>query len=206
MQLVEIFGTAVVGVDDVRLRVSRGRVAVEARRDAGTLADVVAIHRLRRGPVHVEACGRDDVHADFGWVIHPDSILDDRGVEPGLAKLAGYVIGGLAVLKRAGRVRLRGKELHFVFGAMRIGHRQKKFFPDQLGGSILKSRQRRRRSGVPRSRAVCEEKNDNREPRASRRHPGPTLGPKRRGNGTRDFDAGMWRRTRVSYSFEVADL
>ncbi len=34
----------------------------------------------------------------------------------------------------------------------------------------------------------------------------PTLGPKRRGNGTRDFDAGMWRTTRVSYSFEIAEL
>ena len=125
MQLVEIFGTAVVGVDDVRLRVPRGRIAVEAGRDVGAIADIVAIHRLRRRPVHVDARGRDDVHADFRGVIHPDAIFDDRGVESSFTKLASDVIGGLAVLKRTGRVRLSGKELHFVFGAMRIGHREK---------------------------------------------------------------------------------
>jgi hypothetical protein len=82
-QLFEILRRAVVGVDHVRLGVSRGRHAVEGHHHARIVLIWISIHVLARGPVHFHSGGRGDIDADFQRIIHPDFVFDDFGVEPG---------------------------------------------------------------------------------------------------------------------------
>ena len=81
---------------------------------------------LAAGAVHPDAGWGDHVHADLRGIVDPDLVLNDLGLETGLAKLLRYELGRLLVLGRAGNVRRRGEHAHVLLGDFGIGDGEEK--------------------------------------------------------------------------------
>src|SRR5438270_13717899 len=83
--------------------------------------------------------GCDDVHYNFGGIVHPHFVLDDFRLQSGGTKLSGDIIGGLLVFRRTRHVRLGRQSFQVLLGARGIGNREKLLFNLALGSGVAVS-------------------------------------------------------------------
>ena len=139
VELLEVFWSAVVGVDHIGLDVAGGRHAVEGHDDARIVLKGIVFHMLARGPVHFDACGSGQVYADFRRIVDPNLVFDDLGVESGVAKFLRHVIGGGFIFGRACHVRGLGEDAQMFFREFGIGGGDEARFQGGFGSGIAKA-------------------------------------------------------------------
>ena len=140
VEFLEVVRRPVVGVDHIGFDVARGRHAVEGHDHARIVLIRIVVDVLARGTVHLDSGRRGQIDADFGGIVHPDFVLDDLGVEPGVAEFLRDVVGGRLVFDSARHVRSLGQNAQMLFRELGIGHRQKARFGRLLGGRVAKTK------------------------------------------------------------------
>ena len=148
-QLLEIFRTSVIRVNNIGLGIARRGGAVERHEHPGIVLKRIIGDMLAGGTVHLYVGGRCYVHADLRRAIHPHFVLNHVRLQPGFLELPGNIVGGLLVLGRSGNVWLSRQNAEMLFCAARIGHGDELLVPLPLLGEIPKAENLgNRRTGI----------------------------------------------------------
>ncbi len=139
-QLVEVFGRAVVCINNFRLCIARWRHAVIGIDHARIILERIALYMLALRSVHRDAVGRRHIHADLCRIIQPDFVFNDFGLQPGFPEFLCQVLRSGFVLRRPGNVRGLGQNAQVFLGELRIGYGQETFFGFLLASHVTKSR------------------------------------------------------------------